>query len=111
MLTEFTVHRLSYSLMHFLAWFIGIFIYTFNSQREGTQFLPCIMLKAAGFHVITTTTEIELIESFKKRVSDCRNYTETFTRVWQRQRQLQRTLNSDKGHFSSILRIMVSIYM
>ena len=67
MLTEFTVHLLSYWLMHFLAWFIGIFICTFNSQREGTHFLPYIMLKAAGFHVITTATEIELIGSFKKR--------------------------------------------
>ena len=66
-LTEFTVHLLSYWLMHFLAWFTGIFICTFNSQREGTHFLPYIMLKAAGFHVITTATEIELIESFKKK--------------------------------------------
>ena len=61
MLTEFTFHLLSYWLLHFLAWFIRTFICNFNSQREGTKFLPYCMLKAAGFHVITTATEIDRI--------------------------------------------------
>ena len=64
MLTEFTVHLLSYWLLHLLAWFISTFICNFNSQREGTKFLPSCMLKAAGFHVITTATEIDRSTKF-----------------------------------------------